>query len=179
MGLNFDPHLFFEGRKMADKIIKAITVRQPWATAIIECGKDIENRSWRTHFRGRVFIHAGRLDKEGILYFKENYPRKKLPEELPCGAIIGSVEIVDCVDSSKSKWFEGEYGFVLKNPVRIDPIPVKGRLGFWNVPEAVIKKISKSKKKKISKISKPKLGKTTQKSRTKIKSKGLGTKRGN
>ncbi len=141
---------------MVVRTSRAITVRQPWASAIIECGKDIENRSWRTHFRGRVFIHAGKLDKEAIHFFKKQYPRKKLPEELPCGAIIGSVEIVDCVESSKSKWFEGEYGFVLKNPIKIDPVPAKGMLGFWRVPEETIKKIEKANKKKTAKTSEAK-----------------------
>jgi hypothetical protein len=39
--------------------MKAITVRQPWAWAIINAGKDIENRTWNTNFRGRVAIRAG------------------------------------------------------------------------------------------------------------------------
>ncbi len=38
--------------------MKAITLRQPWAWAIINAGRDIENRNWKTHFRGRVAIHA-------------------------------------------------------------------------------------------------------------------------
>ena len=38
---------------------RILTVRQPWATAIIRYGKDVENRTWMTDYRGRVWIHAG------------------------------------------------------------------------------------------------------------------------
>ena len=31
------------------------------------------------------------------------------------GAIIGEVDIVDCVTKSTSPWFEGPFGFVLRN----------------------------------------------------------------
>ena len=39
--------------------MKAITIKQPWAWAIIFAGRDIENRSWYTHHRGPLLIHAG------------------------------------------------------------------------------------------------------------------------
>ena len=51
------------------------------------------------------------------------------------GGIIGSVEIVDCVTESKSPWFFGRYGFVLRNPVALPFRPFKGMLGFFDVPE--------------------------------------------
>ena len=38
--------------------MKAITIKQPWASLIVHGIKDIENRSWSTKFRGRVLIHA-------------------------------------------------------------------------------------------------------------------------
>jgi hypothetical protein len=48
------------------------------------------------------------------------------------GAIIGEVDIIDCVTESNSLWFEGKYGFVLANPVLYDkPIPCRGQLGFF------------------------------------------------
>ena len=37
-----------------------ISVRQPWAWLIMNAGKDIENRTWRTDVRGRVLIHAAK-----------------------------------------------------------------------------------------------------------------------
>jgi hypothetical protein len=37
---------------------RAISIRQPWAYAILHLGKDVENRPMRTHYRGRIFIQA-------------------------------------------------------------------------------------------------------------------------
>lgn len=37
---------------------KGLTFIQPWATAVAFVCKDVENRSWRTHYRGRLAIHA-------------------------------------------------------------------------------------------------------------------------
>jgi len=55
------------------------------------------------------------------------------------GCIIGSVEIVDCVKSYPSAFFVGEYGFVLRNAVPLEvPIPIKGALGFFDVPIGLI-----------------------------------------
>lgn len=55
------------------------------------------------------------------------------------GCIVGSVLIVDCVESSTSAWFAGKYGLVLKNPVPLaTPIPYKGRLGLFSIPRTLI-----------------------------------------
>ena len=132
--------------------MKAITLRQPWAWAIINAGKDIENRNWKTHFRGRVAIHAaagmtrGEYDR-ACEYIRGANRRIRIPtyEELERGAIIGTVEIVDCVRGSDSPWFMGEYGFVLARPERLqEPIPCKGALSFWNVPQNIEARIKKA-----------------------------------
>jgi hypothetical protein len=54
--------------------------------------------------------------------------------DLAMGAIIGHVEIIDCVQESDSEWFVGPYGFVLRDPVPVDPIKMRGRLKFWRMP---------------------------------------------
>jgi hypothetical protein len=75
--------------------------------------------------------------------------RKPRPEDVVCGAILGVVEIVDVVDDSKSKWFQGEYGFVLANPRSLSkPIPCKGKLGLWDLPPHVEKLVNKRVKRK-------------------------------
>jgi ASCH domain len=132
--------------------MKAITVRQPWAWAIINAGKDIENRTWNTHFRGRVAIHAavGMTREEyenGCEYIKSINRRIKIPayEDLARGAMIGTVEILDCVRGSNSLWFEGEYGFVLARPKKLpEPIPCKGALSFWKVPQNIGSRIKRA-----------------------------------
>jgi hypothetical protein len=38
--------------------MKALSLRQPWAWAILHAGKRVENRVWNTHYRGAFLIHA-------------------------------------------------------------------------------------------------------------------------
>ena len=94
--------------------MKAITVRQPWAWAIIFAGKDIENRSWYTRYRGPVAIHAGMGYKTDC--FCPEVSARPEREDLEFGAILGVVELVEVVEKSRSRWFEGPYGFVLSDP---------------------------------------------------------------
>lgn len=119
-----------------------LSVRQPWAWLIIHAGKDIENRSWRTRFRGRVLIHAsqGMTRREYEAAMNWIVLNSRLPldfhepkiGELQRGGIIGEVEIVDCVTESPSPWFmEGGYGFVLRNAKALPFDPCKGALGFF------------------------------------------------
>ncbi|MGE0883192.1 MAG: ASCH domain-containing protein [Blastocatellales bacterium] len=130
--------------------MKALTLRPVWAWAVIYAGKNIENRSWRTHLRGTIAIHASkgltRAEYEACVEYLPRRWQKEIPpfEELARGAIIGVVDLVDCVTESKSRWFGGEYGFVLKNPCAIKPIECTGALGFWDLPSDVEQKIKRS-----------------------------------
>ena len=115
-----------------------LTVRQPWAYAIFHLNKDIENRPRRTHVRERIAIHTSATmtarEYADAREFIQARGLGTLPAEpyLFCGVIIGTVEIVDCVERSESPWFTGKYGYVLRNARRFGvPIPAKGRLGFW------------------------------------------------
>ena len=114
--------------------MKAISIRQPWAWLILHAGKDIENREWQTNVRGRILIHAskGMTRKE---YESAPIWIVDLPDfdALPRGGIVGSVEIVDCVDEHDSEWFYGRYGFVLRNPEPLSFRPMRGQLGFFEV----------------------------------------------
>jgi hypothetical protein len=119
----------------------ALSVRQPWAWLILNAGKDIENRTWRTKVRGRVLIHASktlwREDLQNAMRWIALNPRIPLNfaeppfEELLRGGIIGEVEIADCVNCSESAWFAGPYGFVLRNAKVLPFQPCRGRLGFF------------------------------------------------
>lgn len=124
--------------------MKALSVQQPYADKIIFDGKDIENRMKRTNFRGTVAIHASlKLHSNAKL-------SNKVVEEMVRGAIIGVVDVVDCVEKHKSRWFGGPYGYVLKNPRPLkEPIPCKGRVGLWEVPPRVEKEIRRQLKGKL------------------------------
>lgn len=122
----------------------ALSIRQPWAWAIINAGKDVENRDWRTAFRGPVCIHAAKgmtrgefdsfVDLARVMFRNGQWTGDLVPEfkALSRGGIVGFAEIVDCVQSSESPWFFGRYGFVLRNATPCEFIPVKGQLGFFD-----------------------------------------------
>ena len=122
--------------------VVAISIRQPWAWLIIHAGKDVENRTWATRFRGRVLIHASKemtaREYRACCRFLATDGRlagalKALPEmpELPRGGIIGECEVIDCVTESDSPWFFGPCGFVLKNAKPRPFQTCKGALGFF------------------------------------------------
>jgi len=114
--------------------MKALSVRQPFALLIVAGIKDIENRSWPTKYRGRILIHAAKkVDTEAMKKFDMlQYMTDAINHYR--GGIIGEVEIVDCVEESNSPWFEnGCYGFVLKNAKKREFIPLRGKLGIFDV----------------------------------------------
>lgn len=106
--------------------------------------KDIENRGWSTKVRGRILVHAGKTYslaryQEDREYLHDTY-RIDLPryEEIPRGGIVGTVDIVDCVDEHPSRWkSDGSWGFVLANATPLRFRPLRGALGFFGVPDSV------------------------------------------
>ena len=116
----FDVLSLAETQALARQIVKAripaISVRQPWAHYIMHFGKDIENRRRRTSYRGWVMLHAG---QRALVGASPNMPR---------GAIIGLVEILDCVTTHESDWFLGPIGLVLGRRIGlVAPVTAKGR----------------------------------------------------
>lgn len=117
--------------------MKALSIRQPWAWAILN-GKDIENRNWRTTYRGEFFIHAGKnFDHAGYLWIIENKHlfAVAIPEisDFQLGGVVGKAVIVDCVEADPSPFFFGAFGFKLVDPEPVDFIPCKGRLNFFSI----------------------------------------------
>jgi len=120
---------------------KALSVRQPWAWAIMFAGKNIENRSWQAvnhglAVRGPIAIHAAkgmtRSEYESTAKFMATIGVKCPPAaDLSRGAIIGTVEVVDVVSTHVSPWFFGPRGLMLRNPKPCAPIAVSGALGYF------------------------------------------------
>lgn len=123
--------------------MKVLTIKEPWASLIINGYKEYEFRTWKTSYRGKLLIHAGMgIDKNEIKLF-ENY---NLNYEH--GAIIGEVNIVDCIlidetfdkelKSSNNLVYKkgnyvGIYAWKLENVIKYEnPIYIKGKLSLWN-----------------------------------------------
>lgn len=122
--------------------MKAISIRQPWAWLIVTGKKDIENRNWKTNFRGPVLIHASatmtRGDYEACCLFIAGMPGTwRLPAfdimKARCGGIVGMASITDCVTQSDSPWFVGDYGFVMDERAVLPFHGCKGKLGFFDL----------------------------------------------
>lgn len=119
----------------------AISVRQPWAWAIVYAGKPVENRSWRSRnpglkFRGDCCVHASkgmtRTEYEEAAGFMATIgvacPE---PTDLQRGGIVGVTTITDIVTELDSRWFFGPKGLLLANTRPVDFIPAVGALGFF------------------------------------------------
>jgi len=116
--------------------MKTLSVRQPYAWLIVNGFKPIENRTWRATYRGPLQIHASqtleaaeidRIEAEaGIVIDRAKLYR---------GGIVGRVTLVDIVESSRSPWFTGPFGWVLERPRVLRFKPCRGQLGLFDTPE--------------------------------------------
>jgi len=136
--------------------MKTLSVKQPWSTLLFY-GKDIENRSWRTNYRGELLIHVsskplitltdawnnGYLTRKIVEFIKNNnieefilnkYGFEQYCKGLPTSCILGKVTLIDCVRDSRSIWAEEDcWHWIIENPILFDkPIEnIKGKLNLW------------------------------------------------
>lgn len=129
--------------------LRAISIRQPWAHAIVSLGKDVENRSRLFGRRGLTLVHASKGVTEQeyaeAAAFIENGPGVSLPplSELERGGIVGVVEIVDAVSESDSPWWMGPRALVLRNARPLPFIECAGTVApiFWKPPAEIIDRL--------------------------------------
>lgn len=123
--------------------MKVLTIKEPWASLIIEKYKKYEFRSWKTNYRGKILIHAGlSVEKDMMKRFKD-YDITINP-----GFIIGEATLTNCIKVNnefseelrkidnivygRSNHSE-DYAWMLEDVIKYDkPIPCKGKLGLWN-----------------------------------------------
>ena len=145
-------------------MVKVLSVRQPWAWLIVAGLKDIENRTWKTDYRGRLLIHAGKeFDWSALRWLSvisQTYPpmigvmwqilvhfgldaddveygNPPTLHQEELGALVGSVTLLDIVhwSDSDSVWAEpGNWNWQLIAPAAITPVPMPGRLGLYEIP---------------------------------------------
>lgn len=144
--------------------MKAISLWQPWATAVALGLKQVETRSWRTHYRGPIAICAAKCAKKevrhafdravghlgyGVRFCAAGYTDF---EDLPLGAIVATANLVACVsvdamevamlpDEEKAwgNYARGRFAWYLKNVRRLDaPVPCVGGQGFFEVSTDVV-----------------------------------------
>ena len=115
---------------MSQLSYKAISIRDPWARAIF-CGKDVENRSWYTNYRGLLLVHCG------LTASNDDSEIDRLVAHIRpnLGAVIGLVTLVDCVTNARSKWAQRDsYHLVLASQVLLSkPFPYRGKLNLFSI----------------------------------------------
>lgn len=139
--------------------MKSITICQPYATLISMSPSDarhkrIENRGANWRYRGQIAIHAGKsrtyLHEDMCLPWPEGYGLTE--DDLTFGAVIALAYLVDCLTLDQVyalpkdhdlAWVkshshtEGPWCLVLKDVVRIEPVPCRGALGLFDLPANV------------------------------------------
>lgn len=132
--------------------MKTLSIRQPWAWLIVrpdilgesaraaayaaDVIKPVENRSWPSSYRGPLFIHASKyIPFEDEITEIESALGLTLPDDFEVGGIIGRVQMTDCVEHHPSRFFFGPFGFVFADATPLAFHPVRGALGFFDVPE--------------------------------------------
>lgn len=141
--------------------MKALSIRQPWAWAIVRPDlskkerfeaarknliKDVENRDWKypPSYRGQLLIHASKtFDREDLFWITDHFPElgTSIPEKFRIGGFVGLCRLNDVVTEDDSLWFFGPLGFKLRMPQPIKFIPFKGQLGLFDVPDEIVKRV--------------------------------------
>lgn len=129
--------------------MKALSVKQPWAWAIVNGFKPIENRTRDVSYRGEVLIHTGKADagkaswhalRERMVAAGDDPAELPDLEDLAKGGIVGRATIIEVMRGSSSPWFEGPYGLVLAKATPLKLIPWPGQLGLFEVPDHVVER---------------------------------------
>jgi hypothetical protein len=145
--------------------MKAITIHQPWATLLVSAEKLYETRSWQTSHRGLLAIHAARKFTEdlrtiiGMDPFYAALARHGItkPIHLPKGAIIGFVELVECLPTEQLEleiaktqeatfgdFRPGRWAWKTANPrILAEPVPFQGKLGLFDIPDDLLPEMSR------------------------------------
>ena len=127
--------------------MKALTVRQPFATLLVAGVKRYETRTMMTRHRGLLAIHAG-LGKgripEGVTHKDDLVIHQGVAWPAPRGYVLGTVVVVDCVPTDYlhdlddeqrelGNFAPGRFAWVVEHPRLFgEPIPATGKLGMWD-----------------------------------------------
>ena len=128
--------------------MKVLSIKEPFASLIKEQKKCIETRSWKTNYRGEIYIHASLGDVKKERFNNKDFNKIIRDVNYNPGYIICKCNLVDCIYMTKEyienlkkdnyqeylcgHYEEGRYSWVLEDVEEINPIKAKGQLGIWN-----------------------------------------------
>lgn len=119
--------------------MKALSVKQPWAELIALGRKTIETRTWATKYRGPLLICAGKTRHEAVFRWFDSWMSSvDLTVPFPLSVAVAVVDLVDCRPMTEEDCLPAmhelvKYAWMLENARRVEPFPVKGQLGVFEV----------------------------------------------
>lgn len=129
------------------KKMRALTLKQPWLYTITDLDKWVENRSWKIpsdRLGDWIALHAGKTIDKREWDMAEAIHGSPITRDVPIGAIVGAATFTNIVTRPeqltgfKRKWFFGPYGWVIERKFVLDyPIPCRGALSLWSVPDEI------------------------------------------
>lgn len=136
--------------------MRAISLHQPYASAIALKLKRIETRGWDTKYRGPLAIHAAkRWSRNQIEFTTTEHALGRLPARVPLGAIVAVCELVDvqytvdletqvsAIERLYGDYEPGRFGWILDNVRALaEPIPYLGKQGFFSVPDELLRGVA-------------------------------------
>ena len=130
--------------------MRILTLKEPFATLISNKIKTIETRSWRTNYRGELYIHAG-IKKPKYDYKSEDFKKIADKYEYNPGYVLCKCNLIDCIEMTDEyikhikendyinyicgEYKVGRFAWILSDIVPVEPFEVKGRLGIWHYNE--------------------------------------------
>ena len=122
-------------------MLRALSIRQPWAWAIAAGLKRVENRSWRVSYRGPLAIHAARVVETKAYARCAQLAGRPVPPHLATGAVIAVAQLADIVTARELRgdpWAEGVWWcWVLDDVVPICPVQCPGHQLLFTLPDDV------------------------------------------
>lgn len=139
--------------------MRALSLTRPWTTLVLRHGKNIENRTWTTSYRGRFVVHGAksydRRAESWAIYALGRSPLSGYEGDEPTG-LLGMIELLDVCTAALSEppsgdphvgvpcdcgpWaMPGQAHWRLTDPRPFDePVPYGGRLGLFTVPDELL-----------------------------------------
>lgn len=124
--------------------MKVLTLKEPWASLIAIGIKTIETRSWKTNYRGEIYIHTGLTEVQTPKEVENDYNKSNSRP----GYIVAKCNLTDCICMDEKyinqvketdiknyvcgSFEVGRYAWILEDAEIITPIPARGRLSIWN-----------------------------------------------
>jgi activating signal cointegrator 1 len=138
--------------------MKAISLWQPWASAIALGLKSVETRHWATRYTGPIAIHAAKRWTAAEREFAAvEHGLGRLPKRLPLGAIVATARLMGCrftqdvrhqlgtIERLYGDYSDGRYAWFLTDVVALpEPVGYRGSQGLFDIPDDLLSSVSQT-----------------------------------